>query len=255
MRMEEVPKPKNDTAERASGRGDVPGRVYGEMHAGSFIRDGKRVDIRRTPSAGYRDPVRIDERSQEWSGRVYRLRTKEKYLSCGPNGGERLLHRAVWAGAFGPIPEGCHIHHRDGDKLNNGLANLECIPASQHLSEAWHALRGNLSKEQHFGDKARRAAAEWHASPEGSAWHSEHAIESKGWLKWKRERRKCLQCGCEFDALIRKGVVVQVYCQPKCKAAAYRQQNRQNKWAADYRARQKVKRDSGRMGSDSAGSG
>lgn len=242
MRLETIPEPEDNEDRRAACGGDVPRRPYGQMYAGSFIRDGKRVGIRRTPPAGYRDPIRLDERIWLWAGEYYRLWSGEKYLARGGRGGKRL-HRLVWAAAFGPIPKGCHIHHRDGNKLNNRLDNLECMPGRQHLSEAWHERHDDIPKGQHFSDKARTAAAAWHASPEGSAWHSEHATQSKGWLKWQREPRQCLECGADFDALIRKGVVVQVYCQPKCKVAAYRRQGRANQWAADHRARQKAERD------------
>lgn len=42
------------------------------------------------------------------------------------------LHRAVWESANGPVPCGHDIHHRDGDKSNNDLNNLECLSRSDH---------------------------------------------------------------------------------------------------------------------------
>jgi HNH endonuclease len=60
----------------------------------------------------------------------------------------RALHRDVWQAAHGPIPDGCHIHHADGNWDNNDVANLECITASQH-----HRLHGANAE---FKRKARR---------------------------------------------------------------------------------------------------
>src|SRR5215469_17385379 len=36
-----------------------------------------------------------------------------------------LLHRKIWETHRGPLPKGVHIHHRDGNKANNQIDNLE----------------------------------------------------------------------------------------------------------------------------------
>lgn len=46
----------------------------------------------------------------------------------------RPVHRRVWEEANGPIPEGHVIHHRNGDRLDNRLENLECILRAAHPS-------------------------------------------------------------------------------------------------------------------------
>ncbi len=121
--------------------GGVRRRNLREMHAGSSIFDGKRVDIRKRPAEGFADPVYLDPITQYFDGRLYRMWPSERYLSRGGR-----LHRYAWVAAFGPVPDGCHIHHRDDDVLNNSLRNLECVPASLHLSHTWrngheHLLR------------------------------------------------------------------------------------------------------------------
>lgn len=45
----------------------------------------------------------------------------------------RQQARRIWSEVNGPIPEGYHVHHRDGDFTNNQLKNLECISASEHM--------------------------------------------------------------------------------------------------------------------------
>ena len=42
------------------------------------------------------------------------------------------LHRDVWEHHNGPIPEGFDIHHRDHDRANNRLENLELIDKAEH---------------------------------------------------------------------------------------------------------------------------
>lgn len=42
------------------------------------------------------------------------------------------IHRDIWEDNFGPIPEGYHVHHKDGDRLNNVIENLECVSIKEH---------------------------------------------------------------------------------------------------------------------------
>ncbi len=44
----------------------------------------------------------------------------------------RYTHRVVWEEANGPIPEDYHIHHKDGDRANNDLSNLELLSDTEH---------------------------------------------------------------------------------------------------------------------------
>lgn len=216
MWLEAVSEPACDAESCPTCGGDVRRRSYGEMYAGAQVLDGKRVEISKRVAEGYANPVWLDPLTQYFDGGLYRLWPSERYLSRGGS----KLHRDVWALAFGPVPSGCHIHHKDGDSTNNRLENLECLPASEHLSQTWRETRAG--SDEHFTDLAREKAAEWHRSDAGRLWHSRQAKRSKGWTKWKREPKPCEHCGKEMQALVRKSGNSQKYCTSTCKAAAYR---------------------------------
>lgn len=44
----------------------------------------------------------------------------------------RMLHDMVWENIYGEIPEGFQIHHKDFDKLNNDIENLEMVDTVTH---------------------------------------------------------------------------------------------------------------------------
>ncbi len=44
------------------------------------------------------------------------------------------LHRIIYIMHYGLIPEGYHIHHKDGDRKNSRLENLECVSPLKHAS-------------------------------------------------------------------------------------------------------------------------
>ena len=90
------------------------------------------------------------------------------YLGAHINGKLVLMHRYVWEFYNGEIPKGYIVHHKDKDKTNNDLDNLECLPNREHST-----MHGkNKTPEQHRRDvetlaKAREKAVEWHKSEAG----------------------------------------------------------------------------------------
>ena len=110
--------------------------------------------------------------------------------------------------AHGEIPPGHHIHHRDGDPLNNAPDNLECIAPAEHVRLHYDDERRQRARE-HIA-RIAPLAAEWHRSDDGRKWHREHppvvvVVE-----------RECEQCGKRYEAADRG---VNRFCSNACKSA------------------------------------
>lgn len=127
--------------------------------------------------------------------------------------GADYLHREIWKAAHGPIPRGHHIHHRDGDPLNNELDNLACVSPGEHLAEHWTEERAEASRA-HM-ETIRPLTKEWHRSPEGRAWHREHGREA--WESREAVERSCDQCGKSFESITRRDN--DRFCSNSCKSA------------------------------------
>lgn len=72
------------------------------------------------------DPVIVSATAQDFDGRRY-WRGGKYFMRHGKH-----LHRVVWEKTNGPVPKGFHIHHVNGVRDDNRLANLECISAFAH---------------------------------------------------------------------------------------------------------------------------
>lgn len=112
----------------------------------------------------------------------------------------RRLHRVVWEFHNGPVPAGFHVHHKDGDRANNDISNLELLPASEHLRHHQSTPEAREYQKMHI-ERIRPAAAEWHGSDKGRDWHSE-----RGKLNGKLPPRfpfVCEECGKQGLAKVR----------------------------------------------------
>lgn len=116
--------------------------------------------------------------------------------------GAKSLHVAIWEFYNNrKVPDGCMVHHKDEDPFNNDIGNLECISIKQHLS--MHGKKNWKNKEyRKRGLKqlrdAGKKAKEWHRSPEGRKWHSEHGKRVAE--NMPDIHKVCKQCGKEYIA-------------------------------------------------------
>lgn len=56
---------------------------------------------------------------------VLRNTARKKHRSC-------YIHRLVWEAFVGEIPKGYIIHHKDSNKQNNSLSNLQLVSSKEH---------------------------------------------------------------------------------------------------------------------------
>lgn len=96
--------------------------------------------------------VRSVDRVIERNGKPARLKGKTlKHLKHNQgyrsvnlgrgNGNRRLIHSLVMEAFVGPRPKGMDINHKNGDKTDNRLENLEYCSRSQNMA---HAVRTGL---------------------------------------------------------------------------------------------------------------
>lgn len=151
----------------------------------------------------------IDSTKQEFNG--------ERFYLCGfyyQHKGKRL-HRVVWEHFYGPVPKGFHIHHKDEDRSNNNIENLECLPGPKHVSDHGHTEKRLAYGKMHI-ERIRPKASEWHKSEEGRAWHSEMAKENNA--NRKLITYVCTECGNEFQSKRIYGDGMNRFCGNNCRA-------------------------------------
>lgn len=159
----------------------------------------------------------LTDKMQEFNGVHYYL--------CGnyfQKNGARL-HRVVWEYHYGTIPKGYHVHHKDENRANNNIENLELLEAHQHQRH-----HGSIEKNKEIYrqnvKKAIAAAPEWHKSEEGRKWHSEHSKEQ--WKKMEYKTYSCSFCGKEFQSKRNFAEGTNHFCHPNCKAANLRRRRK-----------------------------
>lgn len=144
-----------------------------------------------------------DKTRAVFNGRTYYLRQSQGYYYA-PRRDHRgcdMLHRMVYIHYNGEIPQGYHIHHKDGNKANNDISNLECLPMSKHLSDHcrnWSEERIEKARKN-LEEIVRPKACEWHGSAEGREWHRQHYEQMKDKF-YEQVECVCTICGKPFTA-------------------------------------------------------
>ena len=159
---------------------------------------------------------------QEFAGVRFYWKREGYYKADQCAHGGIYMHRFVWMHHNGSIPDGFHVHHKDGNKANNSIENLELLDASAHSKHhgkdnPWVGSERNKRQIKEAGEFAKQ----WHASEEGRKWHSEHG--AKSWENRKWHSVNCQQCGKEFSTPYPTRAK---FCHPNCRAAALRARQR-----------------------------
>ena len=93
---------------------------------------------------------RLKDNSKNHKGKVDRIidaKTINGYMGATITTGKKQhnikMHRLIWYWHYGELPEDEEINHKDGNKANNKINNLEMIT---HKENVKHALDNNLMK-------------------------------------------------------------------------------------------------------------
>ena len=77
-----------------------------------------------------------------------------------------LVHRLVWTSFNGTIPEGKEINHKDEDKTNNNLSNLELVTHQENCNYGTRIERCSSKHRKYNSEEERQTMkkiknAEW----------------------------------------------------------------------------------------------
>lgn len=95
----------------------VVGGTRQSIYAGLVSRG---IELRSRPRLAF----------QVFDGKKFTLRS-HGYLAR-TDGDRELMHRYVWRFYNGDIPDGFDIHHKNHDRSDNQIENLECLSKSEH---------------------------------------------------------------------------------------------------------------------------
>lgn len=177
----------------------------GRMHKGNSIRYGEESRFRKghiPANKGLRRPGYAPGRMSETQFKKGHLNgaaaekvqpigaeriTTDGYLRRKVNNDRpwhrrwQLVQRIVWEEHHGPIPKGCNIAFRDGDKSNFAIDNLECVSRVEWMKrhtmhnypepvrEAIHTIIGFKRRLNCYGKKQASRPAEPALRDDGAA--------------------------------------------------------------------------------------
>lgn len=138
-----------------------------------------------------------------FNGRKYYRCKSQRYFSTAYDyknrKGGRRLHRDVWEFYSGKkIPKGYHVHHKDGNWLNNDFENLVCLSPKEYYQQHLDEIRKVWERPdmQEARNRGREKCKEWHHSEEAKKWHSKH---QKEYIKKILISVECEECGKTFN--------------------------------------------------------
>jgi hypothetical protein len=104
----------------------------------------------------YPEPRRIDLKNELGYYAVKLTASRGKRISTS-------AHRIQWVKHYGPIPDGLEVNHKDLNKENNRIGNLELLTHAKNLTHAWadESIRASYATRDLAGDNNGRAKLTW----------------------------------------------------------------------------------------------
>lgn len=147
------------------------------------------------------------------NGRKFTLLSTGYFLDNNKKAGERLLHRIIWEENVGPIPSDFDVHHRDGNRINNAIENLELKHHSSHIRE--HMVLA-IKRDPELGKRltdqllaSHHLCHDWLQTGSGKQWARNHLAR----LREKTKSYVCAHCGINFQASV---IARHKFCSIKC---------------------------------------
>lgn len=104
----------------------------------------------------------------------------------------KLLHNLIYEYYYGAIPKDMQIHHKDGNKLNNRIENLQLVTPIEHKrihsgcfleNNVWYKKCGKCKKTKSFEEFYKLNNGKWIQN-----WCKECCIKNA--IENKRKRKK-----------------------------------------------------------------
>ena len=105
-------------------------------------------------------------------------------------------HRIIWRRHKGEIPKGWHVHHKDGNRVNNDIENLELIDGAEHARMHRRERAGGYVVIDGIEHKPCRECREvlpltdFYAKPSGKSGHQSRHSDCKPCYNKKVVERK-----------------------------------------------------------------
>lgn len=145
-------------------------------------------------------------------------KVKSGYYICSVKStkNKNWLHQYIYEKEVGKIPDGYHIHHIDGNKDNNDIANLKLLTPSEHAKEHGEYKHSNPERYKKQCEHLDRIRPDhvWPKDPEKYEIHRE-ALK-RGMRNSEPVEKVCSHCGKKY---VSKKFGKHLFCSNKCKSA------------------------------------
>jgi hypothetical protein len=132
--------------------------------------------------------------------------------------GQKNLHRYIWVKYYGKIPDGYQVHHKDKNKENNDISNLELLTNNEHAKR--HSYKDDteryLKQLEHLNKIRPKEVYQWSKEQDIEKREKHRAALKLAMSLIEKAERECKYCGKKFMA---NQFGVHSFCSNKCKSA------------------------------------